>query len=78
MTRILVFEGAKSSRSKNGSSTNIGGSDKVEGADYTRKRWETQGLSLMNGVLQVHCKQCIPNTTHSTRLHKAFVEQDPA
>jgi hypothetical protein len=30
---------------------------------------------MINGVIHVHCKQCGPNTTHSTGLQKAFVEQ---
>jgi hypothetical protein len=32
-------------------------------------------MSMINGVLHVHCKQGGPNTTHSTGLHKAFIEQ---
>ena len=39
---------------KGGSSTDVGGGNKVEGADYTRKRWEAQGLFMINGVLHVH------------------------
>jgi hypothetical protein len=52
-----------------------GGSDNVEGTDTTRKKWDAQGLSMINGVLHVHCKQCGPKTTYSTGLHKVFVEQ---
>jgi hypothetical protein len=30
---------------------------------------------MINGFLHNNCKQCGPNTLHSTRLHKVFVEQ---
>jgi hypothetical protein len=37
-----------------------------DGSDYQRKRWETAGLSLVNGILVVNCKSCGYNPTHST------------
>jgi hypothetical protein len=70
-----AFQEAKKSGNKDGATTTRGGSDNVDGTDNTRKKWDAQGMSMINGVLHVHCKQCGPNTTHSTGLHKAFIEQ---
>lgn len=52
-----------------------GKKDTIDSADYQRKKWSDQGMSLINGVLHVHCKKCGYNTTHSTGLHSKFVEQ---
>ncbi len=70
-----AFQEAKKSGNKDGMTTARGGAGNVENANYNRKKWHAQGLSMINGVLHVNCKQCGSNTTHSTGLHKAFIEQ---
>ena len=51
------------------------GAGNAENTNYNRKKWDAQGLSMINGVLHINCKQCGPNIMHSTGLHKTFVEQ---
>ena len=70
-----AFDEAKANNS-GGSTGNKGRSaSKLEGVDYQRKKWADQGMSLINGVLHLHCKQCGNNTTHASKTHSLFEEQ---
>ena len=70
-----TFNEAKASNSGGTAVFKGGGAPKLEGADYQWKKWADQGMSLINGVLHLHCKQCGYNTTHSTKTHSIFAEQ---
>ena len=61
----------KAARQKKGS--NGGGTNSQQpaasGADYQRKKWESQGLVMVGDILMCKCKTCGPNFTHSSRKH---------
>jgi hypothetical protein len=73
-----AFKQAKRSGGQN--NNNGGGSDGNKTGDYNRKKWDDNhtNMSMVQGKLMVNCKQCGLNTTHSTKLHKAFVSQGAA
>ena len=73
-----AFQETMKSGNKDDTSTSSRDSGNVEDTDYNRKKWNAEGLSMINGVLHIHWKQCGPNTTHSTGLHNAFVKQGPS
>ena len=70
-----AFHEAKASNSGGTAVSKDGGAPKPDGANYQRKKWADQGMSLINGVLHLHCKQCGYNTSHSTKTHSIFAEQ---
>jgi hypothetical protein len=70
-----AFNEAKANSSGGSADKKGGGDAKLEGADYQRKKWADQGMSLINGVLHLHCKHCGYNTTHATKTHSLFEEQ---
>jgi hypothetical protein len=68
-----AFEKSKSARNTSG---RISGkkdkTEKTKDPDYQRKVWANSGISMVNGVLMLHCKTCGYNTTHGTKLHEAW------
>jgi hypothetical protein len=46
--------------------------EKMKDPDYQRKVWANSGISMVNGILMIHCKTCGYNTTHGTKLHEPW------
>eukprot|EP00956_Cyclotella_meneghiniana_P028265 scaffold65213_cov39-Cyclotella_meneghiniana.AAC.4 len=70
-----AFEKNKSGRNTGGGGRTSGKKDKnkkTKDPDYQRKVWANSGISMVNGVLMIHCKTCGYNTTHGTKLHEAW------
>eukprot|EP00956_Cyclotella_meneghiniana_P009509 scaffold13164_cov56-Cyclotella_meneghiniana.AAC.1 len=70
-----AFEKNKSGRNTSGGTRTSGKKDKSEkrnDPDYQHKVWANSGISMVNGVLMLHCKTCGYNTTHGTKLHDAW------
>ena len=42
--------------------------------DYRRKAWESSGLTMVNGCLIAKCKADRPNTTHTTKYHAKWAQ----
>jgi hypothetical protein len=47
-------------------------------AEYQRRAWKQAGISVVNGVLMVSCKECGLNLTHSTGKHDEWAENPAA
>jgi len=48
---------------------NNGGKEEKVGPESQRKKWDNQGLHLVNGELMLHCKTCGYNDTHGSGGH---------
>ena len=42
--------------------------------NYRRKAWDSSGLTMVNGCLMAKCKTCGPNTTHTTKYHAKWAQ----
>ncbi len=62
---------AQGGGSSNGNNSNRN-ADKSS-ADYQRKQWESNGLTMVGKVLKCQCNTCGPNFTHTSRHHNAWV-----
>jgi hypothetical protein len=71
------FEAFKKAKSSGSPNLQQGGGGGAPGdgqiSDYNCKEWDTQKFSIVDGKLHVNCKQCGPNTTHSSGLHGAWM-----
>ena len=48
---------------------NNAGREEKAGPESQRKKWDSQGLHLVNGDLMLHCKMCRYNDTHGPGGH---------
>jgi len=67
-----AFKEAKRNNGRNGGQNGGNESGGANTTDYNRKKWDDNHMTMVEGKLYVNCKQCGLNTTHSTKLHKAF------
>jgi hypothetical protein len=75
------FKAFKEAKRNNGRNGGQNGGNEGGGAntgDYNRKKWDDNHMTMVEGKLYVNCKQCGLNTTHSTKLHKAFAAKGSA
>ena len=42
--------------------------------NYRCKAWDSSGLTMVNGCLMAKCKTCGPNTTHTTKYHAKWAQ----